>query len=175
MSPFSKGCPIDLDALKAAGLNSRENSERLLAEHNAKLRLHWDLVRKFYAHYEPKILAAGANEWGMDTYAWDHEAKIVLTPIEASLWHDIRAADAVLYPQYPVDRFFVDFGNPIAKVAIECDGKTWHQDKAKDDVRQSLIEARGWTVYRFTGSQCHSIEVAVAIRRIAEQHGIARA
>ncbi len=26
---------IDLDALKAAGLNSRENSERLLAEHHA--------------------------------------------------------------------------------------------------------------------------------------------
>jgi hypothetical protein len=27
---------IDLDALKAAGLNSRENSERLLAEHRAR-------------------------------------------------------------------------------------------------------------------------------------------
>lgn len=28
---------IDLDALKAAGLNSRENSERLLARHRASL------------------------------------------------------------------------------------------------------------------------------------------
>ena len=27
---------IDLDALKAAGLNSHENSERLLAEHRAR-------------------------------------------------------------------------------------------------------------------------------------------
>lgn len=27
---------IDLDALKAAGLNSQENSERLLAEHKAR-------------------------------------------------------------------------------------------------------------------------------------------
>jgi len=33
---------IDLDALKAAGLNSHENSERLLAEHRAATRAEFE-------------------------------------------------------------------------------------------------------------------------------------
>lgn len=35
-----------------------------------------------------------------------------MTPIERWLWADIRHADAVFYPQYPVGNFFVDFANP---------------------------------------------------------------
>lgn len=77
-----------------------------------------------------------------------------MTPIEAAIWTDIRCEGAVLYPQYPVGRYFVDFANPRARVALECDGKEWHQDQAKDDARQSDIESWGWTVYRIGGGDC---------------------
>lgn len=162
---------IDLDALKAAGLNSRENSERLLAEHNARLRFKFDMTRKFYEQHADAILGAKRNEWGIDPYLWD-EAGIQLSPIEAALWCDIRETEAVLYPQYPVGRFFVDFGNPVARIAIECDGKVWHQDKAKDAARQAEIEDMGWDVYRFTGAECNSVGALVKLRRIAHMHGI---
>jgi len=53
-------------------------------------------------------------------------------------------------PQQPILNYFVDFGLPKYKVAIEVDGNYWHQDKEKDSVRQVKIEKEGWTVLRFS-------------------------
>jgi very-short-patch-repair endonuclease len=100
------------------------------------------------------IYRAGRACWGIDPYAWEHEAGITLTPIELALWHDIRAVGAVLYPQYPVGRFFVDFGNPVARLAIECDGAQWHRSASADALRQREIEEQGWTVHRISGRDC---------------------
>ena len=111
-------------------------------------------ISQHYQRNIAEILGAPAHRWGIDPYAWDHEAGISLTPIEAALWSDIRYLGCVFYPQFPVGRYFVDFGNPVAKVAIECDGAEFHQDKAKDEKRQREIEAAGWTVYRITGREC---------------------
>ena len=47
----------------------------------------------------------------------------------------------------------VDFGNPIAKVALECDGAQFH-DARKDAARDRKLAALGWTVYRVPGWQC---------------------
>jgi very-short-patch-repair endonuclease len=135
----------------------------------------WDRIRAHYKRHEAAIKAAGASAWGIDAYAWDHNADIRLTPIEAWLWSDIRAIGAVLYPQYPVGRRFVDFGNPVAKVAIECDGAKFHQDKEADAKRQGEIEALGWTVYRLTGRECRTDDAGIAYQRIAgiaEAHGL---
>lgn len=110
-------------------------------------------IRAFYKTRHEAIMTDGC-EWADDPYAWEHIAGIRLTPIERALWNDIRGEDAVLYPQYPVGRYFVDFGNPVAMVAIECDGAKWHMDAAKDAARQQDIEALGWTVYRISGKDC---------------------
>jgi hypothetical protein len=59
-----------------------------------------------------------------------------------------------LWPQLPVDRFFVDFGNPIAKVALECDGAQWH-DEAKDARRDAILHELGWKVWRAPGWRCN--------------------
>lgn len=106
----------------------------------------------FYGTRMKQILAAKRNEWGIAPYEADWIE--IFTPIEEALWHDIRALGGVLYPQFPVGRFFVDFGNPQARVAIECDGAAFHTDYAKDKKRQDEIEAMGWAVYRFTGRDC---------------------
>lgn len=135
----------------------------------------------FYSTHTALIMAAPRNEWAGDPYAWDRW--ISMTPIEASLWGDIRDANAVFYPQYPVGRFFVDFANPVARVAIECDGRAYHQDHRKDQARQKEIEAMGWWVYRITGRQCmtdyddETREHGYGrrfIEEIADQHGLRR-
>lgn len=143
---------------------------------------HWKQVRDFYAALTPAILSTPKNEWASDPYAWDN-GMVVLTHIEDWLWADIRACDAVLYPQYPVLNFFVDFANPVAKVAIECDGAAFHQDKSKDAARDQRLRAAGWHVYRITGSDCRkdtdeeTRELSAArnfIQRICDRHGISR-
>lgn len=115
----------------------------------------WNRIRAFYREAEPDILAAGSWEWGIDAYLWDN-GMLEMTPIEAWLWHDIRNNNAVLYPQYPVGPFFVDFGNPVAKVAVECDGAEFHKDYRKDERRDAHLRELGWSVYRAPGWLCRT-------------------
>lgn len=138
----------------------------------------WDTARRFYKRVGPSIAAADSNDWGIDSYAWDG-AGIRLTPIESWLWHDIRAVDVVLYPQFPIGKYITDFANPVAKVAIECDGAEFHQDGEKDARRDADMQAMGWTVYRISGKDCRdgagkdsSVGSAarVFIERIAKKH-----
>jgi very-short-patch-repair endonuclease len=142
----------------------------------------FDRARAFYDRYQAQIEATPRNEWAMDPYAWN-EFGITMTPIEAYLWTDIRANNLVLYPQVPIDRYFADFANPRAGVIVECDGKAYHQDKTKDDVRQRRLEDLGWTVYRLTGSECFTEQDEETgesgyaydlMRRIGERHRIKR-
>lgn len=144
----------------------------------------WNAIRAFYVALNPLILAEKKNEWATDAYCWDEGEKIIFfTPIENWLWADIRQCGAVLYPQYPVLNFFVDFANPVAKVAIECDGAAYHQDKAKDESRDKRLTDAGWTVYRISGKHCRlecdedtgapSLPL-LFVRRICDLHGISR-
>lgn len=142
----------------------------------------WNRIRVHYANWREDIFRAGRNEWGGDAYDWDI-GFIHMTPIEDWLWTHIRACDAVLYPQYPVGRFFVDFANPVAQVAIECDGAAYHTDKAKDAARDAQLRAMGWAVYRISGSDCcndNDPETGAPgrahqfIQRICDEHGISR-
>ena len=113
----------------------------------------WNAIKAFYRSHEAKIMQS-ANEWGVDPYSWEEDAGVTMTPIESAMWSDIRMEGAIFYPQYPVLSYFVDFANPVAKVAIECDGAEFHTDWKKDEVRDSNLRQIGWSVYRFTGSQC---------------------
>lgn len=147
---------------------------------------YWNRVLRHYRELEEEFIGKKANVWAFDVYAW-HDV-VQMSPIEDALWFDIRAEGAVLYPQYPVAGYFVDFGNPIAKVAIECDGKEFHKDLKRDEQRQRRIEAAGWTVYRLSGSACvkadeysddedgHAVitlsPARLLVREIAKRHGL---
>jgi hypothetical protein len=143
----------------------------------------WQAIKAHYQRVNTMILAEQKNEWAIDPYAWDN-GMIRLTPIEEWLWADIRQLDAVLYPQYPVCGVFVDFGNPVAKVAIECDGAAYHLDKEKDARRDRMLGNDGWRVYRITGRDCRTEFdeatmtpgfAAKFVRLIGDWHGIRRA
>lgn len=100
------------------------------------------------------LVDAGMETWfRCDPYRIADWASI-FTPIESAIWSDIRCAGICMWPQLPVGRFFLDFGNPVAKIAIECDGHQFHQDKAKDAARDAELAALGWEVLRIPGWRC---------------------
>lgn len=109
-------------------------------------------IREFYRAVMDRILAAERNQWPIDPYMVDWVK--LFTPIEFGLWCDIRCCGIVMYPQFPVGRYFVDFGNPQAKLAFECDGAAWHKDPEKDAKRDRELAEMGWRVHRFTGREC---------------------
>lgn len=113
----------------------------------------WQAIKEFYEFHEKTIMESSSEEWAIPVYSWNGIIPL-MTPIEDALWEDIRQANAIFYPQWPVAGFFVDFANPKAKVALECDGKQFHKDKTKDADRDEKLNALGWTVYRFPGWLC---------------------
>ena len=122
------------------------------AIYSADWRVRHRGLRGFYKAAAPTIARRPAHQWAIDAYEVDWLR--VFTPIEQALWYDIRLCGAVLYPQFPVGRYFVDFGHPVAKVAIECDGKIHNEQLEADAERQAEIERAGWKVYRITGRGC---------------------
>lgn len=142
----------------------------------------WDALRWHYDLALPEIMDAEPWVYGIDPYAWEGLPGMVnMTPIERLVWGDIRQNGLVMYPQFPVLNYFLDFANPAAKVAIECDGREFH-DARKDAERDERLAKIGWTVYRLTGSEIvreypddefgHSTPnySEMACRHIAEKH-----
>lgn len=144
----------------------------------------WAAIKRHYSRLSNRILSAPRNEWAADPYQWDMgQNMIFMTPIEENFWADCRDADLILYPQYPANGYFIDFANPAAKVAIECDGRAFHMDKERDAKREAVLTRSGWKMYRIEGWQCNQnyneetktlpfgVELAKAIGSI---HGISR-
>lgn len=143
-------------------------------------------IRAFYAAASPTIFAEDPRRWAIDPYEVDWIR--VFTPIERAFWHDIRAHGAVLYPQFPVGRFFPDFCNPVAKVIVECDGAYWHSDTDADAARDAELRSLGFSIYRVKGRVCladsfeaedgwgrtilQQSESSELVRRICDTHSI---
>lgn len=114
----------------------------------------FEVALRFWAMHRERIEAGPRDEWVVDPYAWGEYIR--MTPIEEWLWADIRQTNSVFYPQWPEAGFFLDFANPAAKVALECDGAAFHQDKEKDARRDAKLKEAGWEVYRFPGWLCRT-------------------
>lgn len=110
-------------------------------------------IRKHYEAELPRMQAEHARTGRVhfDPYRLDFTSD--MTPIEARAWADIRCAGLPFFPQLPVLGYFLDFADPFKKIAIECDGKQWH-DAERDAKRDARVRAEGWTVYRIPGSMC---------------------
>ena len=76
---------------------------------------------------------------------------------EESVARVIKAAGYEVQPQVGMSGFFIDIGvidpnNPNRFLCgIECDGATYHSSRSardRDRLRQSILESRGWTIYR---------------------------
>lgn len=110
-----------------------------------------------YAMRQKRVNAGLCNWMQGDPYAIADWVRI-FTPIEYDAWCEIRCAGLPMWPQFPVGKYFVDFGNPVAKVALECDGKAYH-DPVKDAERDRILGEMGWRVFRASGSRCYKTRV----------------
>src|SRR5688500_6332575 len=95
----------------------------------------YELIRNHYEWLTPQILERyERNKAGwISPYCHGLSWEYLFSPIELITWDTIRLFGLCpLYPQYPVNKFFLDFAHPGAKVVLECDGKAYHLDKEKD-------------------------------------------
>lgn len=122
-----------------------------------KAASHWadrlNAIRAYYREYER---LHGYDYKHVDPYEsglWEY-----LTPIEDLLWQDIRCGGRMpMVMQYPVGQYVLDFASPAHRVALEADGKKFH-DPERDLARDTTLwEKHRWKVYRVTGSECHRI------------------
>ncbi|MFY1903828.1 endonuclease domain-containing protein [Achromobacter xylosoxidans] len=109
-------------------------------------------IRRAYRQFQVRV-DAGLESWAGENQYAVGDWVLIFSPIEQEAWYHIRRAGLSMWPQLPVAGFFLDFGNPIAKVALECDGAQFH-DARKDAARDRKLAALGWTVYRVPGWQC---------------------
>lgn len=118
-------------------------------------------IKEHYEKVTPRIFEQAKYKTGawVSPYSRLVDWPSMFSPIEMQTWMGLRGfGHCPMYPQYPVLKYFVDFGNPVAKIAIECDGKEWHTDKEKDKNRDAELYKIGWTTYRISGSDCFRIE-----------------
>lgn len=121
-------------------------NDETLGARFARIRKHYELeLPRMQAEYDI------TGRVHFDPYRLDFTSD--MTPIEASAWSDIRCAGLPFFPQLPVLGYFLDFADPFKKIAIECDGKQWHNAE-KDAKRDARLRADGWTVYRIPGHKC---------------------
>jgi len=116
-----------------------------------------DKIKEWYDHLTPYIMTRPACRFISpypDSFNWAQ----IFSPIEEQTWHAIRGfGQTPMYPQYPVDKYFLDFGHPKINVGIECDGKEWHTDKDKDNKRDKVLSDKGWSIYRISGADCYRL------------------
>lgn len=107
------------------------------------------ILKGFYSHYTKRIID---NKGVADVYMLGDSTMKHMTPIEQMFFRLTRTIGrCYLFPEYPVGNYFVDFGNPFHKIAVECDGKEWH-DSEKDRLRDIELHKMGWIVFRLSGS-----------------------
>jgi hypothetical protein len=93
-------------------------------------RERWEILREAYALMLPVILKQRVSPYFLD---WAYNR----TPIEDLAWTDIRTIGLPLYPQVPALHYFLDFADPVKKLAVELDGAAFHEhsrDMARDKV-----------------------------------------
>lgn len=98
---------------------------------------------KLWYPFSPKMI------WFQECFLYENFVEFKPTPIELNFWNDIRCMWILLYPEFPVWNYFLDFADPIKKIWIEIDWEIYHLNKEKDIKRQKEIEKMWWKIYRF--------------------------
>jgi very-short-patch-repair endonuclease len=131
--------------------NSSINSEvENIEDYHGKL----DCIKKYYEGEEGNILHTFRKSKKMFYNAYPLDWMKIMTPIERLAWGSIRIKGVVLYPQYPVLNYHLDFANPGLMIALELDGSEWH-DEEKDLKRDNKLRELGWTIYRISGKEMY--------------------
>nr|WP_231687768.1 DUF559 domain-containing protein [Bacillus sp. CHD6a] len=74
--------------------------------------------------------------------------------IERRLYNALVFNGYTVHTQVPCGGYRIDLALPAYRIAIECDGKTYHstpQQKAHDRQKNAYLRRHGWKVLRFSG------------------------
>lgn len=111
----------------------------------------WGFIRQIYMEYLPIIIAQGKGPYShFPILDWVEH----MNECENEVWTSLRNSHAVLYPQYPVFNYFIDFANPCLRIGLEVDGK--QHDIIKDRGRDELLAHINWKIYRITAQEVYS-------------------
>jgi very-short-patch-repair endonuclease len=121
-------------------------------------------ARAYYEKFEGEIIESTIRGKWLGAYSYDWVS--LFSPAEYLVWAAIRYMGRImLYPQHPVGKYYVDFGNPYYRIALEVDGKEFHV-KEKDIIRDTDLFRLGWKVFRVTGSEANkTIDVSEIVYR----------
>lgn len=122
----------------------------------------WNIIREYYAMVEPHILD------GYKLSPYEIPLADYMTPIERAVWGELRCFGLPFYIQYPVGRRFVDFGDPVRKIAIEVDGAAFHTP-GRDAKKNADCLAEGWRIIRISGRD--ALYSKYAISEVANTYG----
>lgn len=112
-----------------------------------------DYIRDYYINNEKLILDTFKKSKHLFFNPYPLDWQMILTPIEMNAWLTIRMkGDIVLYPQYPVLNYHLDFANPGLKIGLELDGAEFH-NKERDLKRDRKLRELGWKIYRISGKE----------------------
>jgi hypothetical protein len=124
----------------------------LINDPSASKRHRWQAIRNYYKAREDEINEACRDGGWICPYHPGVDWLVYFSPIENEFWQALRAQTVPFFPQYPVGRRFVDFGNPYLRIALEADSHTWH-DRDADKKRDAELAELGWRTYRVTSGE----------------------
>ena len=78
-----------------------------------------------------------------------------MTPIEARMYRALREIHLAPVAQFGIGPLRADFAFPEVQLAVECDGRQYHDPDA-DRHRDSRLRQRGWSVLHFSGSAIYN-------------------
>lgn len=97
------------------------------------------------------------------------------SPIETKLLtelYQLKTSDVGIEVQYEIGRYRLDFALfcGTKRVDVECDGHDFHErtkeQARRDRSRDRALQAAGWIVCRFTGSEIHRDAAACAVEAL---------
>lgn len=122
----------------------------------------YKLLREFYSAirlHEKGEQLANPLRWPIDPYHYQPAFMFGWSHLEKKAWETILGSRLCLFPQWPelsgfekdpYRYYYLDFANPLLKVAIEIDGDQHYQpeQQKKDKIRDKRLRSLGYTVYR---------------------------
>lgn len=128
-------------------------------------------IREYYAGHGDEIL----GDYPMIGAVYQDVMNLCgfkFSPIEWMLFNDIKVVGIpVVCPQFPVEKYFLDFADPKEKIGFEADSVAFHKDFQKDMERQEHLESLGWTIYRFSSALIYDVDKTLeSVRQIQDWH-----
>ena len=101
----------------------------------------FDSIKLLYEKSYSKALQTSSQKISTDVEDWYS----VMNEVQFNVYNDIKYVGIFLYPLYPIGDYFIDFGNPFAKIGIEILYKDYGLSAKQD--RINFFEANDWKVY----------------------------